>query len=64
MKNFSLPRNQRIVFQHPTDLFLQLGAKDGGGLLAEAVDPTGDAALVRQVPRDPALVLGPGPPDE
>ena len=45
-------------------LFFKLGSEDSGGVLAEGVNPAGDAALVSEVPADPPLVLGAGPADE
>ena len=41
-------------------MFLQLGPLDDGALLAECLDPAGDAALVSEVTADP----GSCPPNE
>merc|ERR1711892_1545638 len=58
-------RLARVVEAQPLlDLLAQLLAKLVGGLLREVVDAAGDRALVREVARDAALVLGGGAPDE
>ena len=53
-----------IVIRRLVDFADQLRAEDVGGCLHEAVDARSDGALVGQVARDPALVLGAGATDE